>query len=197
MNTNINYDKEQLSYVVKRVRAYTGLSQRQLADSTGICQADICKIERAVANPSLSTLSRIAAGMGANLKVDFLIEGVGLIEQEIDSTKLIKQCSSEAAILAQIAMDEELEQVILYGSCARGDYNDDSDMDIALLTNCDRLEAKKYAKKLSDIAAILMNHYHQIVNFVCLPIEEFNTKKSWYPYFQNIDSEGVLLYGRS
>jgi hypothetical protein len=34
-----------------------------------------------------------------------------------------------------------------------------------------------------------------IVNFVLLPYDEFEEKKSWYGYFKNIDKEGVRLYG--
>lgn len=34
-----------------------------------------------------------------------------------------------------------------------------------------------------------------IVNFVLLPYDEFEEKKSWYGYFKNIDREGrVKLY---
>lgn len=37
--------------------------------------------------------------------------------------------------------------------------------------------------------------YFAIVNFVLLPYDEFEEKKSWYGYFKNIDREGrVKLY---
>ena len=35
-----------------------------------------------------------------------------------------------------------------------------------------------------------------VVNFVCLSNAEFEEKKSWNPYFMNIDKGGVLLYER-
>ncbi|MCR5126071.1 MAG: helix-turn-helix transcriptional regulator [Treponema sp.] len=38
---------------------------------SGINQADISKLERGNANPSLKTLKRLAAGMGRTLKVEF------------------------------------------------------------------------------------------------------------------------------
>lgn len=40
-------------------------------------------------------------------------------------------------------MKSDLLEIILYGSCDRGDYSEDSDIYIALLTRCDRVEAKK------------------------------------------------------
>lgn len=52
-------------------RDMVGMTQKQLSESTGIYQADISKIERGLANPSLSTLKRLADGMGLTLKIDF------------------------------------------------------------------------------------------------------------------------------
>ena len=37
-----------------------------------IAQADISKLERGNANPSLRTLQRLAAGMGMNVKIEFV-----------------------------------------------------------------------------------------------------------------------------
>ena len=48
-----------------------GITQKQLAEKTGIYQADISRIERGLATPSLSTLKRIADGMGIKLKIEF------------------------------------------------------------------------------------------------------------------------------
>lgn len=54
-----------------KARDIVGMTQKQLAESTGIYQADISKIERGLANPSLSTLKRLAEGMGLKLKIEF------------------------------------------------------------------------------------------------------------------------------
>jgi len=58
---------ESLCVMRKRV----GMTQVQLAKRTGIAQADISKIERGLANPSLSTLKRLADGMGVRLQIEF------------------------------------------------------------------------------------------------------------------------------
>ena len=47
------------------------LTQKELAELTGIAQADISRLENGTANPSLKTLKRLAAGMGATLKIEF------------------------------------------------------------------------------------------------------------------------------
>ena len=48
------------------------ITQKQLADITGIPQADISRLENGNANPSLRTLKRLAEGMGMQLKVEFV-----------------------------------------------------------------------------------------------------------------------------
>ncbi len=52
-------------------RKSSGLTQKQLAEKTGIAQADISKLEGGSGNPSLRTLQRIAAGMGMRVKIEF------------------------------------------------------------------------------------------------------------------------------
>ena len=52
-------------------RKSNGMTQKQLAEATGINQADISKLERGSGNPSLRTLQRLAAGMGMRLKLEF------------------------------------------------------------------------------------------------------------------------------
>lgn len=53
-------------------RAEAGLSQSELAAQTGIDQSDISKIERGVANPSISTLGRLASAMGKELRISLV-----------------------------------------------------------------------------------------------------------------------------
>ena len=54
------------------VRKAAGLTQKQLADKTGIAQSDISKLETGSANPSLRTLQRLAQGMGMKMKIEFI-----------------------------------------------------------------------------------------------------------------------------
>lgn len=48
------------------------LTQKELAERTGINQADISKIENGTRNPSLNLLKRLADGMGMALKIEFI-----------------------------------------------------------------------------------------------------------------------------
>lgn len=48
------------------------LTQKQLAEKTGIHQADISKIENGTRNPSINLLKRLADGMDMVLKIEFV-----------------------------------------------------------------------------------------------------------------------------
>lgn len=48
------------------------LTQKQLAEKTGINQSDISKIETGNANPALSTLKRLAEGLDMVLKLELV-----------------------------------------------------------------------------------------------------------------------------
>lgn len=52
-------------------RRETGMTQKQLAEKTGISQSDISKFESGSGNPSIKTLRRLAAGLGMRLKIEF------------------------------------------------------------------------------------------------------------------------------
>lgn len=53
-------------------RKANGLTQKQLAEKTGITQSDISKLENGGANPSLRTLRRLAAALGMRVKIEFV-----------------------------------------------------------------------------------------------------------------------------
>ena len=49
-------------------------------------------------------------------------------------------------------LGNRVKKIILYGSYARGDYNDSSDVDIMILTDFTFEEIEKYRDDISDIA---------------------------------------------
>lgn len=65
--------KVQLAARLTQIRESLGLTQKELEKKTGIHQADISKIERGIANPSVETLERIAAAMDCTISHDFII----------------------------------------------------------------------------------------------------------------------------
>lgn len=57
---------------IAAARKNSHMTQKELAEATGIDQSDISKIETGNANPALSTLMRLAEGMGTILHLEFV-----------------------------------------------------------------------------------------------------------------------------
>ena len=70
------YDNMQPEFDVIRAivdaRISKNLTQKELAERTGIHQADISKLENGTRNPSIKLLKRLAEGMDMVLKIEFL-----------------------------------------------------------------------------------------------------------------------------
>jgi transcriptional regulator with XRE-family HTH domain len=59
---------------LRRRRTAAGLSQQQLADRTGLHPTEISRLERAVREPRLGTMVRLARGM--NVGLESLVTGI-------------------------------------------------------------------------------------------------------------------------
>ena len=53
-------------------RTSQNLTRKELAERTGINQADISKLENGTRNPSVNLLKRLADGMGMALRIEFV-----------------------------------------------------------------------------------------------------------------------------
>ena len=58
----------------------------------------------------------------------------------------------ETSIELRKIFGEKLDNVILYGSYARGDYDSESDIDVMALIDIEKSELAKYRRKVSEIA---------------------------------------------
>ena len=57
---------------IVNARTSQNLTQKELAERTGINQADISKLENGTRNPSINLLKRLAEGMDMMLKIEFV-----------------------------------------------------------------------------------------------------------------------------
>lgn len=62
-----------LAHRLLMARERANITQKELAEKTGIYQADISKLERGLGNPSIATLKRLADGLEMDLQIDFII----------------------------------------------------------------------------------------------------------------------------
>lgn len=88
-----------------------------------------------------------------------------------------------------------LSRIILYGSYARGDFRHDSDIDIMILLDLTELELKKYGQELSYMTYDFNLDNDLDIKPIVKSEEHFRKWTENYPFYANVQNEGVILYG--
>ncbi len=92
-------------------------------------------------------------------------------------------------------LEDEVYEIVLFGSYARGDFRVDSDMDIMVLVNCTKEKAINYRKQISRLASRLGLENDIEISLLIRDRETFERDKEVLPFYKNIKEEGVKLYG--
>ena len=88
---------------------------------------------------------------------------------------------------------DSLKKVYLYGSYARGDYDDESDIDIVGIVDYDEKDLSKANRQLWHVASDLDMEYDVMVSASTIPLERFKRFQNALPYYRNILNDGVDL----
>jgi|Deesub1362B_J571_1020462.scaffolds.fasta_scaffold00215_8 predicted nucleotidyltransferase len=103
----------------------------------------------------------------------------------ININKLLKELKREL----EKALRDRLEGIILYGSYARGNFSEHSDVDIILLVQR-RLTLDEY-ELTNKIIAELSLKYGVVISVIDYPMEIFERWNS--PFLRNIKREGIKV----
>lgn len=95
----------------------------------------------------------------------------------------------------KVLLGEQLTKVILYGSYARGDYNDNSDIDIMVLTTLSDAEIEKIESKVFDLAFEFQMDYGVDISVMLKNDEHFYHWLGALPFYDNVEKEGIVLNG--
>ena len=101
----------------------------------------------------------------------------------------------EYAELIKEIYKSALKAVILYGSYARGDFRSDSDVDIMILLDISDVELKAYSQQLSYMTYDFNLDNDLDIKPIAKSEEHFNKWVVNYPFYANVNKEGVVLYG--
>lgn len=84
----------------------------------------------------------------------------------------------------------DVADIFLYGSYARGDNDSNSDIDIAAIVKGNRVELQQKLKIVWDISADIGLENDVVVSPTVIPYDEFVEYKEKLPYYMNIVREG-------
>jgi uncharacterized protein len=84
--------------------------------------------------------------------------------------------------------------VILFGSYARNQQDEESDIDIIVLVKEDQLSLKSYSYKIAEIVADINLQYDAVLSVILQSTDEYEEYKDVLPFFMNIQREGVTIH---
>lgn len=88
---------------------------------------------------------------------------------------------------------DDIMDIYLYGSYARGDYEQDSDIDFVAIVKGNRLDLQKKLKVMWDIVADLGLENDIVISPTVIPYNEFLQYQEKLPYYRNIIKDGVKV----
>lgn len=106
----------------------------------------------------------------------------------------VKQLLDGYVVELQNIYGTHLQSVILYGSYARGDYTKESDVDIMILLNLTDEEIKEYRHQLSEHTYDYYMTYNLDIKPIAKSKEHFMKWVDNYPFYSNINREGVIIF---
>ena len=83
--------------------------------------------------------------------------------------------------------------IYLYGSYARGDFDNQSDIDITAVVKGDRLDLQNKLKAVWDYSTDVGLEHDVVISPTVIPYDEFEKYKKTLPYYMNIEKEGKRI----
>ena len=145
-------------------------------------------------NPRPDAMENRCAG------IDFWVRGVVqyIIERDL-ICKEVRRVNPLNAVLRdtvsglQKLFGDRLKNIWLYGSYARGDQTDESDIDVMALVDLSAGELARYRWQISDFSSDLDLKYGVLLAIKLQDRATFDFYGAASPFFQNVMREGVSL----
>jgi predicted nucleotidyltransferase len=111
-----------------------------------------------------------------------------------DKREFVNQVMNEIVYSMRTIFGEGLRQVILFGSYARGEQDEYSDMDIMVLVNLTDQELHQYNNEIADIMTDISIKYGVLPSIIDKNYEQFYQWLPVLPFYRNVKAEGVEFY---
>jgi len=106
----------------------------------------------------------------------------------------ISAISQKVVKAAQDTLGDKLEKVILFGSYARGDFDEESDVDLFVLADVPNEDISMWERDIDSRTPGLWDEHDLLVCVHMASKTVFDRYFHVMPYYQNVINEGVELY---
>ena len=109
------------------------------------------------------------------------------------SKAVLDEITGRVCAAAKEVLGDKLEKVVLFGSYARGDYDEESDIDIFILADIQPEEARGIGSKIGRLVGWLELEYDVVISIHVTCSSIFHRFRNIMPYFMNVQKEGIEL----
>lgn len=88
--------------------------------------------------------------------------------------------------------DQDILMIILYGSFARNEATEESDIDIAIITKSDMDEITK--DKFISWSADMDIRYERVFSIIDIQEDKLKRWGNTLPFYKNVQKEGIVLW---
>ena len=108
----------------------------------------------------------------------------------------ISKITDEVSDRVQEVLGDKLRKIILFGSCARGDFDDESDIDVMVLADVDSVdEFQNFDKAIWDVGWEIGLQHDVMVSVFLKDSSHFSEWMDAMAFYRNVTRDGVVLYG--
>ena len=111
-----------------------------------------------------------------------------------DKNKLKK--ITDDVVKAVLSVTNKVDSIILYGSQARGDSVDGSDIDILVIVNEPDESIRGLRKAIWDHTNDISLEQDEVVSLILKSRKDYNRLSNTL-FYQNVSRDGIELYGRA
>ena len=115
-------------------------------------------------------------------------------EQKNTMKQKVYSCLKDYIEIAKEVYGEKLLKVILYGSYARGDFNEESDVDLLFLVDTPPAKERQGFYDFLDKAFDIKLESELDLQPIVKSVYTFEKWKEYLPFYKNIISEGEIVY---
>lgn len=88
---------------------------------------------------------------------------------------------------------DKIHGIYLYGSYARGDFDEESDIDFTAIVEGDQVDLRRKRYQVSRDLTDISLDYDVVISFGVIPADLFEEHKNFLAYYKNILREGKRI----
>lgn len=110
---------------------------------------------------------------------------------EVRINPIIEPIVREFKAALQVLYGERLQEVILYGSYARGDYDEESDIDLMVVLTDEEVNTYREIRQMSELETTFLLKYGLVISLLPTSVNRLN--QSVMPIYDEVRRDGNWL----